>query len=163
MNIELKNDLLNLPKLQLQVDTIVFDSIDSKPNWSKAYEQLDGLLQKVAQNFNDYITSNEGVMPKASTYWTLYMDIAAKILYFTGLAQSHLIDEKDPEAKAHILKRYKICISCLPNASLEDNEEFIYEVKKSMEQLTGQSIEITLSEKTSICFEKFYAFSKSYE
>ncbi len=163
MNIEMKNDLLNLPKLQEQVDTIVFDSIDSKPNWSKAYEQLDGLLQKVAQNFNGYIASNEGAMPKASTYWTLYMDIAAKMLYFIGLAQSHLIDEHDPEAKAQVLERYKISASCLPNASLEDNEEFISEVKKSIEQLAGQGNEITLSEKTATCFEKFYAFSKSYE
>lgn len=163
MNIELKNDLLNLPKLQEQVDTIVFDSIDSKPNWSKAYEQLDGLLQKVAQNFNSFITSKEGVMPKASTYWTLYMDIAAKILYFTGLAQSHLMDEQDPEAKAQVLERYKLSASCLPNASLEENEEYISEVKKSIEQLLGQQVEITLSEKTSACFEKFYSFTKSYE
>ncbi|MER1956492.1 MAG: GTPase [Solibacillus sp.] len=163
MNIDLKNDLLNLPKLQLQVDTIVFDSIDSKPNWSKAYEQLDGLLQKVAQNFNSYIASNEGAMPKASTYWTLYMDIAAKILYFTGLAQSHLIDEQDPEARAQILERYQISVSCLPNASLEENEEFISEVKKSIGELTGKSSEIKLSEKTATCFEKFYGFTKSYE
>ena len=163
MNIELKNDLLNLPQLQLQVDTIVFDYIDSKPNWSKAYEQLDELLQKVARNYNGYITRNEGAMPKASTYWTLYMDVASKLLYFTSLAQSHLIDDQDQQAKAKIIERYKICASCLPNATIEENEEFIAEVKKSMEQFTGQDVELITSDKTDLCFENFYSYTKSYQ
>lgn len=161
MNIELKNDLLNLPKLQLQIDTIVFDYIDSKPNWSKAYEQLDALLHKVAHNFNGYITRNEGAMPKASTYWTIYMDVVSKLLYFTSLAQSHLITEQDQQAKAQIIERYKISASCLPNPTIEENEEFIDEVKKSLQQLTGQDVVLATSNKTELCFESFYSYTKS--
>lgn len=163
MNMELKNDLLNLPQIQLEVDTIVFDSIDSTPNWSKAYEQLEEMLQKVTDNFNSYIASNKGVMPKASTYWTLYMDVASKILYFTSLAQSHLVGEQDIDQKASVLERYQVSLSCLPNATLEDNVEFISEIKKSMEQLTGQPVDVTVSEKTDTCIEKFAVFAKSYK
>ncbi|WP_274307381.1 GTPase [Solibacillus daqui] len=163
MNIELKNDLLNLPQLQSQVDTIVFDYIDSKPNWSKAYEQLNTLLQKCAQNFNGYIARNNGALPKASTYWVLYMDIVAKLLYFTGLAKSHLIAIEDQEATAQIIELYKTSASCLPNASLEDNEEFISEVQKSLDKLAGRKLELLTSEKTDTCIEKFYALSKTME
>ena len=164
MNIEMKNELLNLPSLQLKMDNIVFDYIDSKPNWSKAYGLLDELLQKVANNFNSYIARNEGVMPKSSTYWTLYMDIASKLLYFTGLAHSNLIDEQDSDAKAHIVQFYQISASCLPNAALEINEELISEIKKSIQQINGQQeVEIEISATTDACFEKFYSFTKTYE
>lgn len=162
-NIELKNDLLNLPKLQLQVDNIVFDNIDTKPNWSKAYERLHALLQKVSSNFNTYIAGNDEAMPKASTYWTLFMDIAAKLAYFTGLAHSHLIAENDAEAKAGIIELYQISACCLPNATLEDNEEFISEVQKSYEQLTGKPLQVEATKNTITCFEKFYTFTKSYK
>ena len=162
-NIELKNDLLNLPKLQLQVDHIVFDYIDTKPNWSKAYEQLHALLQKVSSNFNAYIANNNEEMPKASTYWTLFMDIAAKLAYFTGLAHSHLIAQDDAEAKAGIMELYQVSTCCLPNAILEENEEFISEVKKSYEQLTGQVLQVDAAKNTTTCFEKFYTFTKSYK
>lgn len=162
-NIDLKNDLLNLPKLQLQVDNIVFDHIDTKPNWPKAYEQLHALLQKVSRNFNAQIASNDEAMPKASTYWTLFMDIAAKLTYFTGLAHSQLIAENDAEAKASITELYEISACCLPNATLEDNEEFISEVKKSYEQLTGQALQVETAKNTITCFEKFYVFTKSYK
>lgn len=162
-NIELKNDLLNLPQLQLQVDTIVFDYIDSTQNWSKAYAQLEDLLQKVVQNFNGYIARNEGELPKASTYWILFMDIAAKLLYFTGLAKFHLIDAGDQEASVQVFELYKASAGCLPNALLEENEEFLSEIQKSMEQLTNQPTEIVTSEKTVTCIETFYALSKTFK
>ena len=162
-NIELKNDLLNLPQLQLQVDTIVFDSIDSTQNWSKAYAQLEDLLQKVVHNFNGYVARNEGVLPKASTYWILYMDIAAKLVYFTGLAKFHLIDAGDQEASAQIYELFKTSAGCLPNASLEENEEFLSEIQKSMEQLTGQAVELVTTGESNTCFETFYTLSKTYK
>ena len=135
MNIELKNDLLNLPSLQLKMDRIVFDHIDTLPNWSKAYGMLDELLQKMVISFNTAVDKKNGELPKGSTYWVLFMDIAAKLLYFTGLAHSHLIDEQDEEVKQHLVNLYYTSVACLPNAQIEENEELLNEIKKSIEEL----------------------------
>lgn len=166
MTIEMKNDLLNLPNLKFKMDQTVFDYIDSMQNWPKAYSLLDELLQKVAINFNAAIAKNEGQLPKASTYWVLYMDVAAKLLYFTGLAHAHLIDENDVDAKSHIVNLYQISAACLPNAQIEENEEHIEELKKSiaeMKPLNEESIELKMSSSINDCFTQFYTFTKTYE
>ncbi len=166
MNFELKNGLLNLPSLQLKMDNIVFDHIDTKPNWSKAYEQLDEILQKMAVNFNISKEQKEGALPKASTYWVPFMDITAKLLYFTGLAHSHLIDAGDEETKAHIVNLYRLSTACLPNAQIEENEEFLTEVKKSIVAIapqTEQPVEITTSNSVDECIAKFETFANTYK
>lgn len=166
MNIEVKNELLNLPSLKFKIDEIVFDHIDTKPNWSKAYSMLDEILQKVANNYNASIRRNNGEMPKSSTYWVLYMDIAAKLIYFTGLSHAHLIDEQDDEAKSHIVKLYQKSAACLPNATLENNEEFLEELQKSIEEITPHNdvtTEITTNHSIEECLAEFYALTKTYE
>ncbi|MEK4426219.1 GTPase [Solibacillus sp. FSL K6-1523] len=166
MNIEVKNELLNLPSLKFTVDEIVFDHIDTKPNWSKAYSMLDELLQKMANNYNTTIQRNNGEIPKSSTYWVLYMDIAAKLIYFTGLSHAHLIDEQDDEAKLHIVKLYQKSAACLPNATLENNEEFIEELQKSIEEIIPQkdvATEITTNHSIEECLAEFYTLTKTYE
>ncbi|MEG0385230.1 MAG: GTPase [Solibacillus sp.] len=166
MNIEVKNELLNLPSLKFKVDEIVFDHIDTKPNWSKAYSMLDEVLQKMANNYNASIRRNNGEIPKGSTYWVLYMDIAAKLIYFTGLSHAHVIDEHDVEAKMHIVKLYQKSAACLPNASLEINEEFVEELIKSIEVISPQSdvpTEITTNHSIEECLAEFYALTKTYE
>lgn len=165
MNFELKNNLLNLPNLQLTMDHIVFDHIDTSPNWSKAYEMLDELLQKMVINFNVTIDEKKGDLPKASTYWILYMDIAAKLLYFTGLAQSHLIDEQDIESKKNLLKQFYTSFACLPNVSDEENEELLNEIQKSIDALavkTNQPIESKISKSFDECVLQFKNFANTY-
>lgn len=166
MNLELKNDLLNLPSLQSKMDNIVFDHIDTKPNWSKAYEQLDEILQKMTLSFNASVERKDGILPKASTYWVPFMDIVAKLLYFTGLAHSNLIDAGDKVAKAHIVNLYKMSTACLPNAQIEENEEFLSEVKKSIVVIapqTEQPIAITTSKTVDECIFQFNEFAKTYK
>ena len=166
MNIELKNDLLNLPNLQLKMDQVVFEYIDTKPNWSKAYELLDELLQRMAVAFNADMEKNEGALPKGSTYWVLFMDIAAKLLYFTGLAHSHLIDQQDEDAMAHIVSLYEISAACLPNAKIEENEEFITELKKSIVDIapfTKKPVELKKATSINDCIARFEAFAKTYK
>jgi hypothetical protein len=165
MNLEIKNDLLNLPNLQLTMDRIVFDHIDTLPNWSKAYKLLDELLQRVAISFNTAVDKKAGELPKASTYWVLYMDIAAKLLYFTGLAHSHLIDEQDVEVKQHLINLYHTSAVCLPNAQVEENEELLNEIKKSIKVLAEQNeqhTEIQTSNSIDECILKFEKFAKTY-
>lgn len=163
MTIEMKNDLLNLPSLQLKMDTIVFENIDTKPNWSKAFEQLDGLLHKVANNFNFYIAKNDGELPSSTTYWTLYMDIASKLLYFTGLAHANLIAEDDMDARAHVSKFYELSASCIPNAHTENNEELLSEIQKSIYQLSGEEVKLTVADNVEQCIKAFKKFAESYE
>lgn len=166
MNIEMKNELLNLPSLKLTVDEIVFDYIDSKPNWSKAYSMLDEILQKVANNYNNAVQRNNGELPTGSTYWVLYMDVAAKLIYFTGLAHANIIDDQDEQAKMHIVNLYQKSAACLPNASLESNEEFIEEIQKSIEGIcpqTGVPTVITTHHSIEECLAEFYTLTKTYE
>lgn len=163
MTIEMKNELLNLPSLQLKMDTIVFENIDTKPNWSKAFEQLDELLQKVANNFNYYIAKNDGELPSSTTYWTLYMDIASKLLYFTGLSHANLIAEDDVDARAHVIKLYELSASCIPNAHTENNEELLSEIKKSIQQLNAEDIELNVAGNVEQCIKSFKSFAESYE
>lgn len=164
MSIKMKNELLNLPTLQSKMDNIVFDYIDSKPNWSKAYELLDALLHKVADNFNSFVAKNDGEMPTPSTYWMLYIDIASKLIYFTSLAHSNLIAEDDEDARAHIVQLYEIGASCIPNALLETNEELILEIKKSIRDINGnKQVELQLAGNAAECINSFYSFTKSYQ
>lgn len=164
MDIELKNDLLNLPNLELKMDRIVFEHIDTLPNWSKAYEMLDELLQRMAISFNTAVDKKEGVLPRASTYWVLYMNIAAKLLYFTGLAHSHLIDKQDEDAKEQLVNLYYTSAACLPNAHLEDNEELLHEIKKSIEALAikKQQLKFKTSKSIDDCILCFETFAKTY-
>lgn len=163
MTIEMKNDLLNLPSLQLKMDTIVFENIDTKPNWSKAFEQLDELLHKVANNFNDYVAKNNGELPSSTTYWTLYMDIASKLVYFTGLAHANLIAEDDMEARAHVIKLYELSASCIPNAHIESNEELLSEIQKSIHRLNDEEVKLTVADNVEQCIRAFKQFAESYE
>lgn len=163
MTIEMKNELLNLPSLQLKMDTIVFENIDTKPNWSEAFEQLDELLHKVANNFNDYIAKNNGELPSGTTYWTLYMDIASKLLYFTGLAHANLVAEDDVDARIHVIKLYELSASCIPNAHIENNEELLSEIQKSIHQLNDEEVKLTVADNVEQCIEAFKQFAESYE
>lgn len=163
MTIEMKNDLLNLPSLQLKMDTIVFENIDTKPNWSKAFEQLDELLHRVANNFNDYLSKNDGELPSNTTYWTLYMDIASKLLYFTGLAHANLTAEDDVDARAHVVKLYELSASCIPNAHTENNEELLQEIQKSVHQLSGEEVKLTVADNMEQCIKAFKQFADSYK
>src|SRR5690606_39723110 len=152
-SIEMKNDLLNLPSLQLKMDRIVFENIDTKPNWSKAFEQLDELLHKVANNFNDYVAKNICEVPSSTTYWTLYMDIASKLVYFTGLAHANLIAEDDADARAHVIKLYELSASCIPNAHTESNEELLSEIQKSIYQLNDEEVKLTVADNVEQCIK----------
>ncbi|MCM3720822.1 GTPase [Solibacillus isronensis] len=163
MTIEMKNDLLNLPSLQLKMDRIVFENIDTKPNWSKAFEQLDELLHKVANNFNDYIARNNGELPSSNTYWILYMDITSKLLYFTGLAHANLIAKDDADACAHVIKLYELSASCIPNAHIESNEELLSEIEKSIHQLNEEEVKLTVADNVEQCIKAFKQFAESYE
>lgn len=93
------------------------------------------------------------------------MDIAAKLLYFTGLAHSHLIDEQDEEVKQHLVNLYYTSVACLPNAQIEENEELLNEIKKSIEELTvntEQQPEFKTSNSINECIVRFEKFAKTY-
>ena len=81
MTISISNNVLNLADLQQQMDEAIFDYIDSKPNWDKAYILLDEMLEQTTKYFLTVVES-KGNLPKSTTYWILFMELNAKLIYF---------------------------------------------------------------------------------
>lgn len=163
MSIKITNDLLNLGTVQNVMNQTVFDYVDTTQKNEKAYGILDNLLHQVVNYFNSQLENNNGEIPKRSTYWPLFMDIAAKLIYFNGLTHARLIDPSDKEASLHVVEMYKIAIRCLPNPKTEENGEFLEEIQKSAELLLGEPITLEPSNTLDECLAQFKQLAHTYK
>ncbi len=77
-----------LAQLQEKVDEIIFDYIDTSKNWGKAYKGLNNLFQQTVQFYEKYVDENN--IPEANVYWTLFLDVVGRLIYFKTLAEKHL-------------------------------------------------------------------------
>ncbi|MEK4230107.1 GTPase [Solibacillus sp. FSL H8-0538] len=167
MNIQVTNKMLNLASLQSKMDETVFDYVDTTKNWQKAYSILDDLLHQMVNFFNQYVEKNAGELPKSNPYWVLFMDIASRLVYFNGLTHAQLIDLQDEGAKNHIVNLYKKSATCLPNAKLEQNEQFLQELTVSLQEIAPEedraTMNVSLGCTMKECMESFYSLCKTYE
>ena len=163
-NVAPNSNLLNLLSIQNKMEQTVFDYVDTTTNMQKAFTTLDELLHQMVNNFNATVESMEGQLPQSSTYWVLFMDIAARLVYFNGLTSAELINQNDSDAKEHTLNLYKLSAKCMPNPNEENSEQFIEEVIVGIQQLEGVNDESTLLTSSSMneCLEAFYQLSKTY-
>lgn len=151
---------MNLAQLQEQMNETVFNFIDSSQQWDKAYNELDNLVGQVTKYFNNWV-EKEGQLPKGSTYWTIFMDIVARLIYFYGLAQEH-IENDNERSKDSIVTIYTFAANCMPEVQSEDSQSFFEELEKSYKQLTEEdTLEIKPRTVTN-CIETFSEFSKKY-
>jgi len=133
---------LNISAMESHLNQVVFDCIDTSENWARAEKELSEMERELEQFFVKTIDQNEGELPKQNSYWYLYMDIVAKVLYFRSLANSSLNpnDEKvTAKAKAAMLTVVRI----LPNNHIEENEDFLKEVIQTISRLYNEAVEIT--------------------
>lgn len=166
MNIGITNEILNVGTVQRIMDQTVFDYVDTTENNEKAYEILDDLLHQVANYFNSQIEQSGGELPKRNTYWTLFMDVVSKLIYFNGLTHMQLIDKEDSDACQHILGMYQTSARCLPNARTSENIELLEEIQKSVQQLPQRAEgheKLETSGTLEECLTSFYELTKTYK
>lgn len=162
MTLNISNNVLNLADLQQQMDETIFDYIDSKPNWDKAYILLDEMLEQTMKYFH-HIVDMKGELPKATTYWTLFTELNAKLIYFTTLALKNRTQKSKGITDELLANRFEIASKCITNIHTEENEQFLLEIKESFNEVSSRQDYEGLNERSvESCIEQFYEFAKIY-
>lgn len=130
MNLIYTKGLLNIATLNQKADEIIFDYIDSKPHWEKAFKQLDVLLEECTTFFLTTVQKNNE-LPKGTTYWNLFLEVNAKLIYFSTLALQHYDQKSNGITDDVLKKRYETAALCLTNVQSEDASNFLEEIKSS--------------------------------
>ena len=163
MNVLTSSGLLNLAAFQQKMDEIVFENIDTKPNWEKAFIGLDELLEQTTKFFVTYVKNKEYQLPKNSSYWVLFMELNAKLIYFTTLALKNY-DKKSIGITNEVLaRRFEIASKCITNVNTEENEQFLVEIKDTFDTVSStEDYEGLKERKVEDCIQTFYEFAKQY-
>lgn len=162
MNLIYSKGLLNLATLSQKADEIIFDYIDSKPNWEKAFKYLDVLLEECTNFFLKTVEKNNE-FPKGNTYWNLFLEINAKLIYFSTLALQHYNQKSIGITDDLLRKRYETSALCLTTVQTEEASSFLEEIKSSyasvgeLDDFKGAR-NLTVEER----LQAYYEFSKQY-
>ncbi|MED3662645.1 hypothetical protein NST62_07815 [Ureibacillus sp. FSL K6-8385] len=143
--IQVNNDILNLVQLQEELDGILFDYIDTSQKWDSAYNELKQLLEELIAYFKNYLRKNDGKLPDNEMYWSLFMDITSRIIYFKTFAYMNLLNDINEEQKEAIKQALHDAAGCLPNVQGR-NMEFFQEISQTYHQLFQEKDD----------FEKYY-------
>jgi len=163
MEIQVIRDHLDIVKLQEKMNAIVFDYLDTSNNYPKAMRELNPLYIQVITYYKEYV--NQRALPKANTYWHLFIDCCAKLCYFLAASTYYSSNalQKTPEKVEHLLK---IAAYSLPSIEQEENEQLLEdiialltEVLEDEEQATIIRNEV-LSQKGEVkqCLQQFKLF-----
>lgn len=162
MTLKISNNVLNLADFQQQMDETIFDYIDSKPNWDKAYLLLDEMLEQTTKYFL-HVVDSKGELPKATTYWVLFTELSAKLIYFTTLALKNRTQKSKGITDELLANRFEIASKCLTNIHTEENEQFIQEIKASFHEVSSRQDYEGLKERAiESCIKQFYEFAIAY-
>lgn len=131
--LEIKNNLLNVTQLQEKADQIVFDYIDTSQNWGKAYKGLNNLFQQTILFYDKYVNTNG--IPKANVYWSLFLDVVGRLIYFKTLAERHVTDLQTDEDVENIIEGYVVAANCLSNVNVNNEHELLDEICESFEEI----------------------------
>ncbi|MEK4255223.1 hypothetical protein [Ureibacillus sp. FSL K6-2830] len=143
--IQIRNDILNLVQLQEELDGILFDYIDTSKKWDLAFEELKQLLDELVTYFKNYVRRKDGRLPESDMYWSLFIDIVSKIIYFNTIVYMNLVKEMTEEQKEQIKKSFHDAANCLPDVQGR-NLEFLQEMSETFNQLFHEEDE----------FERYY-------
>jgi len=131
--VEINNGLLNVAQLHEKVDEIIFDYIDTSKNWGKGYKGLNNLFQQTVQFYVKYVDENGN--PKSNLYWTLFLDVVGRLVYFRTLAEKHLTDLPTNENVDNFIKGYVVAAACLQNANTNQEHELLDEINESFKEI----------------------------
>ena len=162
MNIQVKNNILNLAELQEKLNRVVFDYVDTTQKWDKAQENLQQLQSQMVVYFEQYVSRNEGALPSGNPYWVLFLDLASRLIYFNNLVKQNLLSNIDEATQNEIANAYEISAKIYPYKQSEESDEFLDEVEKSLQQITDSTRLIDKSaHPLSQCMEYFHDYIKT--
>ncbi|MGM9945364.1 MAG: hypothetical protein ACI33M_10500 [Lysinibacillus sp.] len=162
MNIQVKNNILNLAELQEKLNRVVFDYVDTTQKWEKAQEHLQQLQSQMVVYFEQYISRNEGSLPSGNPYWVLFLDLASRLVYFNSLVKQNLMTDFDEAKRNEIANAYEMAAKIFPYKQSEENDEFLEEIEKSLRQITNSTRLIDKSSyPLSQCIESFHDYIKT--
>lgn len=124
MEIQVKRDHLDIVKLQEEMDSVVFDYIDTSSNYKKAARELNQMHTQVTTFYKDFIAGRAGEIPPSNTYWFLFIDCSAKLCFFLATAIYYSSNELQ-ETPIKVEKLLETAARTLPNINQEENEEFL--------------------------------------
>ncbi|MEK5332101.1 hypothetical protein [Lysinibacillus sp. FSL W8-0992] len=124
MKIQVIREHLDIVKLQEKMNSIVFDYLDTSNNYTKATRALTPLYTQATTFYKEYLVARAGELPKANTYWHLFIDCSAKLCYFLAASIYYSSNElqKTPEKVARLLTT---AARSLPSIEQEENEELL--------------------------------------
>ena len=159
MNIQVKNNILNLAELQEKLNRVVFDYVDTTQKWEKAQENLQQLQSQMVVYFEQYISRNEGALPSGNPYWVLFLDLASRLIYFNNLVKQNLMSDLDEATQNEIANAYEISAKIYPYKKSEESDEFLDEIEKSLQQITNSTRLVDKSSyPLSQCIESFHEY-----
>lgn len=162
MNIQVKNNILNLVELQEKLNRVVFDYVDTTQKWEKAQENLQHLQSQIVVYFEQYISRHEGALPSNNPYWVLFLDLASRLVYFNNLVKQNLMSDLDEATRNEIATAYEIAAKIFPYKQSEENDEFLEEIEKSLQQITDSTRLVDKSSyPLSQCMENFRDYIKT--
>ena len=162
MNIQVKNNILNLAELQEKLNRVVFDYVDTTQKWEKAQENLQQLQSQMVEYFEQYISRNDGALPSSNPYWVLFLDLASRLVYFNSLVKQNVVSELDETTRNEVANAYEMAAKIFPYKQSEENDEFLEEIEKSLQQMTDHTRSVDKSSyPLSQCMETFHNYIKT--
>lgn len=156
------NNVFNIALLQNKLDEIIFDYIDSKPNWEKASKYLEEMLEESSSYFVNYVKEKEEV-PSATTFWVIFTSLHAKLIYFSTLALKNCEQKSLGITDEVLAKRFEVAASCMTDHHADDAEQFWAEMEASYKEVSNDGSlqpykNLSLDER----IMKLYAFCANY-
>jgi hypothetical protein len=165
MEIQVIRDHLDIVKLQEKMNAIVFDYLDTSNNYPKAMRELNPLYIQVTTYYKEYVNQRAGELPKANTYWHLFIDCCAKLCYFLAASTYYSSNalQETPEKVEHLLK---IAAYSLPSIEQEENELLLTDIFALLTEVLDDEEKATiirnevLSQKGDVkqCLQQFKLF-----
>lgn len=165
MEIQVIRDHLDIVKLQEKMNAIVFDYLDTSNNYPKAMRELNPLYIQVTTYYKEYINQRAGELPKANTYWHLFIDCCAKLCYFLAASTYYSSNalQETPEKVEHLLT---IAAYSLPSIEQEENEQLLEDIMALLTEVLEDEEKVTnirnevLSQKGEVkqCLQQFKLF-----
>lgn len=137
-----KYNKINILKLQNDLNEIVFNYIDSSQKWDKAYSALDELMSTTIGHFQSSVKKDQINTLPANTYWVLFLNNVSRLIYFHTIAYKEAKANSSELSKETVLSLIQHAVKCLPNTKHEENQQFLEEIKQTVEQLGGSVEEI---------------------
>ena len=113
-------------------------------------------------HFEQYVSRNEGALPSGNSYWVLFLDLASRLVYFNSLVKQNLVSDLDEATRNEIANAYEMAANIFPYKQSEENDEFLEEIEKSLQQITDSTRLVDKnSHPLSQCIENFHDYIKT--